>query len=490
MVTDGCENTGSETLAVIVSVPTGPTAVISPSSTINITACSDSSYTYEFNAYDSESNASCEDLTYAWSVSGSPGTAEPSDTDDEVTFSCTFSDWGTYEVTLLVTDVCGSSDDDSVTVNVSDCCLAASFTYSPTAPVNTGDVITFNASTSSADCGCGVVTYEWDWDYVEGSFAVEGSGQITTHAYDLVGTHTVALLVTDACGQTAMATMDVVVVAPAPAQASILITSIDDKTVEVSGENSTSGCLPIVSYDWNWNDTTDNGTGVTSIHTYDTYDSITISLTVTDYCGDTDIATVTFELVEDEPVAVINVISIDGLAVNVSAENSTYPEKVTSYHWIWGEDSDENTYTGATAGHTYNDDDNSPYTITLELIDADGTTVLSTATATVNVSEPAPPVPPVAAISILSIEDGAGTTKIVNVSGMNSTTSCFGGITAYEWNWDYVSNPTNFTGVGGTSANTYSGGTGLVTIALRVTDACYSGGTGYSTVSTAQVYIP
>jgi hypothetical protein len=208
-VTDACGNTAHDSVEVIVSEPADPVAVINPSSPINITVCSSSTYTVNFNAHDSDSNVSCPDLTYGWSivVNSGPGAA-PSFTPDNTTVetSCTFSDWGEYTVTLVVIDVCGNTDSDYVNVIVNDCCLTASFTYTPASP-DTGDVITFDASASSSNCGCGIVNYAWDWNY-ETTFSADYTTTADTvdHVYDTPGTYEVALRVTDSCGETAITT--------------------------------------------------------------------------------------------------------------------------------------------------------------------------------------------------------------------------------------------------------------------------------------------
>ena len=209
-VTDACNNTDSALVEVIVSEPADPVAKINDGSpSISITACSDCTYPIDFDAHGSDSNVSCPDLTYAWSivVDSGPGTTPtftPNNTAVET--SCEFSDWGTYTVTLVVTDLCGNSDSDYVSVIVSDCCLTASFTYAPASP-DTGDVITFDASASSSNCGCGIIEYAWDWNY-ETSFSADYTTTADTvdHVYDTSGTYEVALRVTDSCGDSAITT--------------------------------------------------------------------------------------------------------------------------------------------------------------------------------------------------------------------------------------------------------------------------------------------
>lgn len=66
----------------------------------------------------------------------------------------------------------------------------ASFTYSPTSPIQ-GETVTFNASASYDPDGT-IVSYEWDF----GDSAI-GTGVITTHIYATSNTYTITLTVTD-----------------------------------------------------------------------------------------------------------------------------------------------------------------------------------------------------------------------------------------------------------------------------------------------------
>lgn len=69
---------------------------------------------------------------------------------------------------------------------------AASFTYSPSAPMP-GDIITFDASSSYAPSGT-IVSYTWDFG--DGT-VVTVTGPTVTHSYTIDGTYTVQLTVVD-----------------------------------------------------------------------------------------------------------------------------------------------------------------------------------------------------------------------------------------------------------------------------------------------------
>jgi PKD repeat protein len=67
----------------------------------------------------------------------------------------------------------------------------ASFTYSPSSPVNIGDVLSFNASDSYDPDGSIV---RWDWVFDDGYI---DSGELVSHSYSDPGVYTVSLTVTD-----------------------------------------------------------------------------------------------------------------------------------------------------------------------------------------------------------------------------------------------------------------------------------------------------
>lgn len=67
-------------------------------------------------------------------------------------------------------------------------------------PAVVGELLQFDGS-SSTDDGW-IVSYEWDFDYDGMTFDVDATGDVVFHAYDVVGTYTAALRVTDNDGAT------------------------------------------------------------------------------------------------------------------------------------------------------------------------------------------------------------------------------------------------------------------------------------------------
>lgn len=131
----------------------------------------------------------------------------------------------------------------------------------------------------SSDADGTVVSYDWNW----GDGSSHDSGRTASHAYDVPGTYTVTLTVTDNDGATGTVSHDVTVVPNQAPQADFAATTTGRTTaVDASASSDPDGT--IVSYDWDWGDGSSQGSGKTASHTYapGTY---TITLTVTDDAG-------------------------------------------------------------------------------------------------------------------------------------------------------------------------------------------------------------
>jgi chitodextrinase len=121
---------------------------------------------------------------------------------------------GLYNVTLTITDFVGRSAQTSKRITVvAGARPTAVFTFSPTEPVP-GDTVNFNASTSTAADGNRIVRYTWDFG--EGNPRVVSGSPLASNRYELAGTYTVTLIVTDDAGRTNFSTTTVPVAFPDP----------------------------------------------------------------------------------------------------------------------------------------------------------------------------------------------------------------------------------------------------------------------------------
>ncbi len=126
-----------------------------------------------------------------------------------VTVSHTFALPGGYAVTLVVTDDTGRTGSITQTVTAATSNPTASFTSAPS-PVHTTDIISLDATASSAVLGRVIVTYQWDFS---GAFVGTASGSTVNIGPigGAGGTLTVKLTVTDSGGQIGILTRTITI---------------------------------------------------------------------------------------------------------------------------------------------------------------------------------------------------------------------------------------------------------------------------------------
>lgn len=195
----------------------------------------------------------------------------------------------TYPVRLTVTDRAGSSGTVTQSVAVAQGALpTAAFGFSPTSP-GQYQTVNFTAAASLAASGKSIAAYEWRFG--DGSSA---TGMTTSHAYDLVGTFSATLTVTDSAGLISAVTQPITVVngvtasfTISPSPTSTTIDTIFD-TEGSQGSGSGFGSRnTIVQYIWNFGDSTDleTTTNRTIAHRFTRTGSHTVNLTVVDSAG-------------------------------------------------------------------------------------------------------------------------------------------------------------------------------------------------------------
>jgi PKD repeat protein len=293
--------------------------------------------------------------SYEWTF-GDGGTATGASA------SHTYTNPGTYQVSLTVKDPEGLSNTktQSVTV-VANVAPVAAFEATVT-----GHSAAFDAS-GSTDADGDVVSYAWDFGDGE-----SGTGKTATHDYGAAGTFSVKLTVTDDRGATHQLTKTVETVdIPNQAPTAAFTTSVNELEVTFDASDSEDPDGSIASYAWDFGDG-ESGTGKTVTHEYAEADTYTVTLTVTDDRGATHQATKTVEAVEtpnEAPTAAFEA-TVDELVASFDASDSEDPDgSIASYAWDFG---DGESGTGKTVTHEYAED--GTYTVTLTVTDDKGAT--------------------------------------------------------------------------------------------------------------------
>ena len=279
-----------------------------------------------------------------------------------------YTTFGTYSVTLTVTDDEGLTDTCSQSMTVRGYPVA-SFTHSPDRPL-VNETATFNASSSSADGGT-IVSYEWDFG--DGSNA---TGEIVTHKYAAIGTYNITLTITDTENLTDTAwTIVTVRKLPFATFTHSPYLPLVGETVTFNASLSTPDGGIIISYTWDFGD----GPPVTetdpiATHVYMIFGTYNVNLTITDSedLADTFMDTVRVSIA---PVAnfthsptkpVINEM------VTFNASASYDPDRsIVSYRW----DFDDGNVTAVAVEiitHVYTTE--GTYNVTLTVTDDDGLT--------------------------------------------------------------------------------------------------------------------
>jgi len=363
-------------------------------------------------------------VSYAWDWGdGTTGTGKIA--------SHVYGAYGTYTITLTVTDDGGLTDSTSRSIDIVNTPPVAAFTV-------TINVLTVSVDASASTDDGTIVSYAWDW-----GDGVTGAGKTASHTYAAYGVYTITLTVTDDGGLTGSVSKSIDL-ANAPPIA-LFTATVDKMTVSVDASGSYDPDGTIVSYAWDWGDGT-TGSGVTATHTYSTYGTKTIKLTVTDNGGASASKTMSVEIINAPPIASFTA-TVTMRTVSVDASGSYDPDgTIVSYAWDWG---DGTTGTGKTATHTYTTVGTK--TITLTVTDNGGATATATKTVTIVNT------PPTASFEV------SVTLRTVSVDA-SASSDPDGSIVSYSWDWG-----DGTTGSGKTASHTYTLA-GTYTIILTVTD--------------------
>jgi PKD repeat protein len=133
-------------------------------------------------------------------------------TSEGVRQSHTYSQAGSYSITLTVADNTGRTGTSTQTVTVGQGQQpVANFTFSPTAP-RVGQLVAFDATVSTAPPGRSVARHEWNFG--DNSPVLSGVEPRPTHTYNTPGTYVVTLTVIDSANVRSVAVTKNVTVTP------------------------------------------------------------------------------------------------------------------------------------------------------------------------------------------------------------------------------------------------------------------------------------
>jgi len=341
-------------------------------------------------------------LLYAWTFGdGTSGNG--------ITPSHTYTDNGTYTVTLTVTDVrglAGAPVTQTITIaNATPVVTAAAQSASVGASFN------FSAPFSDAGPGDGPWSYTIDWgdssSVTSGSAASQSNPIIAAHTYATAGSRSVAVTVTDKDGGAGSAAAAVTVAAAnnAPtADPGGPYTGSEGSPVTFNGAGSSDPDGDALTYAWTFGDGTTGG-GVAPTHTYIDNGTFVVTVTVTDTHGASSApvsTTATIANVAPTVNAGANQTAAAGLPLTVNATFSDpgINDATFSYSIDWGDGTGPTTGTKSTAAapiqatHVYTAA--GTFVVTVTVTDKDGGAGSGTATMTIT--------PPVVAVTLV----GAG----------------------------------------------------------------------------------
>ncbi len=283
----------------------------------------------------------------------------------------TFTEAGTYTVSVVVDDGEGGRTTESIEVEIT---APLPEVFDTTIPLegDEGEDLAFSAAAT------GVEPLTYRWDFGDGTEEVEG--QAVTHAFGDNGTYIVTLTITDALERSVTFDESVTILNVAPS-VTLLESILPPQEGEAFGFNATAidpaGDNDTLTYRWDFGDGSEDQEGVdlTNVeHTYADSGTFELMLIVSDEDGGTTIVTRTINVGGQAP----NITSLGGDATGVEASPVSFEADAAdpgndalTYRWDFGDGSPVQQGVDLTeVEHAYGD--NGSYTVTLTVSDEDG----------------------------------------------------------------------------------------------------------------------
>ena len=386
-----------------------------------------------------------------------------------------FTNAGTVNVTLTVTDDNGATNSTSQTLTVGRQNQApnAQFSVSPQQP-EVGQTVTLDARASSDPDG---QIQQYDWD-IDNDGRTDASGPVVQTSFNQPGLFQVRLTVTDDRGATDSVTRSISVQQRNQAPIARFSISPTDpqvgQPVTFDGRNSSDPDGQIASYAWDFDgDGRIDASDPVVQRSFNQAASFTVTLTVTDDRGRQDSLSQTINVRPSNraPIAQFNVQPLDPRVdeqITFDASNSFDPDgQITRYKWDFG---DGASAFGRTVTHRYRS--SGPVTVTLTVTDDLGSTSSSTQQLRVRAGANQAPV-----VNFQMAPSNPRVNEQVTFDASNSFDPD-GQITRYEWSFGDNSSAT-----GRTVTHSYRS-SGSFSVTLRVFD-----NQGSSSFTTQSVFV-
>ncbi|MBL4578455.1 MAG: PKD domain-containing protein, partial [Flavobacteriales bacterium] len=251
-----------------------------------------------------------------------------------------FSDTGTYNVQLIVENLCGVTDTDYIQVNVSDSLLPIGWIAMSTTVACPNEVIQFSATSGYDD---------YTWDFGDGSTS---PNQNPMHSYNLPGVYPVTLNITNNCGSTIYpdtVTVDLTNITPASFSTDQLNYCVGDM-VAFAGNASTG----ILSHWWNFGDGSGDST-LNTTHNYQDTGVFIVTYVVMNSCGIKDTSILTVLIDSSGPPVSAFISSLNYACPGSSIEFTNLSSDTNSVLWYFGDGDSSGTVDPM---HTYDNPGN------------------------------------------------------------------------------------------------------------------------------------